>query len=129
MGVESYIGRNFRERLGAAFPIWSRLLKKRTTYKPLLNVGVAAGAAAGAIAVTDSASNEILAGDQLVAVLMQSGTSPYAITNVTAEFFANTVTVNNRAGTIAVDGYINNTGGTTTAGNVLIVYWLSWEDR
>lgn len=120
---------NFRERIAAAFPVWSRMLKKRVTYKPLINVGVAAGAAAGKIAVTDSASNQILKGDQLIAVLQQSGTTPFAITNVTANFFANTITVNNRQGTIAEDGYIDNTGGSSTSGNVLVVIWMTWEDR
>ncbi len=116
--------RNFRERIADAFPVFSSLLTHRVTYKPLVKFAIATGAAAGQIAVSG-----ILRGDELVSVLAQNTTS-YLLSDVTSEFVANTITTTyNGQGTIAADGYIDNTGGTTTSGSNLLVVWLTWENR
>lgn len=128
-----YLGKNFRERLKLAFPVFTDFLGlNRVTYKPMVRTTIATGGAAGAIAVTG-----ILKGDELVSVLQvaQSGSSPYAvtITDQYSQFLTNTLTITDGLGgikgVIAEDGYINNTGGESTSGDTLIVTWLTWENR
>lgn len=110
---------NFRARLIRSFPIFRAMLSRRVTYKPLVKQALVAGAVAGAVAVTG-----ILKGDELVSAI--DLTTP---ADRTAEFVKNTVTIGGLKGCVAVDGYINNTGGTTTATHNVLVTWLSWEDR
>ncbi len=113
--------RNFRQRIADAFPVFSALLRHRVTYKPLVTaMNATATGSPGKIAVTG-----ILAGDELAFVF---DVTTGAV--VTSEFVANTVTsTDGRKGTIAEDGYIDNTGGTLTATDNLLVVWLTWENR
>lgn len=117
----SYTNRNFRQRLAEAFPVFSALLRNRITYKPLVKMTVvAATGSPGAVAVTG-----ILKGDELAAVI--DLTTP---ADVTSQFTANTYTTpDGREGTVMVDGEINDTGGSVTATDNLLVVWLTWENR
>ena len=107
---------NFRDRLIRGFPILKDMLKR--TSKTLIKVKLVAGGVAGAIACAG-----ILKGDELVAVL--ADTSGTIIIDSTAEFLLNT----DRGNKVRLDGYIDNTGGTSTASKSLIVIWIPWEDR
>jgi hypothetical protein len=103
---------NFMDRIIRAIPVWKEVLKKPTPFVRMLAV---AGGAAGAIAVTG-----IKAGDQLCGVLHY--TAATSLADISAEFILNT----DAGQIIQSDGEINNTGGTATTGDVLVVVWLSW---
>lgn len=104
----------FKERLQRAFPVWRQMLKKST---PFIMQKAVAGGAAGAIAVTG-----IKKGDQLIGVMHD--TSGAVIADLTSEFVANC----DPGQLIKVDGYIDNTGGTATTSDILIVTWLAWAE-
>lgn len=94
----------FKERLIIAFPVFSGLLKRTKTL--VMNVGIAGGTAG------DHTVAGIKIGDQLVSVMHHSTAALSA--DLTSEF------------TIKGDGVINNTGGTDTSADFLIVTWMSW---
>ena len=107
---------NFMERLKRSDPVWNDMLSRKT--KRLVKQALVDGGGAGAIAVTG-----ILKGDELVSVVESAQTSAI-LTDRTAEFILNT-----NDGIVAVDGYIDNTGGTATDNDKLLVTWICWEDR
>lgn len=109
------MGQSFKERIENAHPAWSQLLKRST---PMVRQALVAGGAAGEIAVTG-----IQKGDQLVAVI-ESATSSAVLTDRSAEFIANT----DEGQLIRKDGYIDNTGGTATTNDNLLVTWIAWAD-
>ena len=84
--------------------------------RPVLRQVLVDGAVAGAVAVPD-----IRAGDQLVSV-MESAVTSALLTDRTAEFVANC----DPGWIIKADGYIDNTIGTATDTDKLLVTWLSW---
>ena len=95
---------NFKDRLIIAFPVFSGLLKRTKTL--VMNVGIAGGSAG------DHTVADIKIGDQLISVMHHSTASLSA--DLTSEF------------TISADGVINNTGGTDTSSDFLVVTWMSW---
>lgn len=106
---------NFKARLQRAFPVWRQLLKRST---PFVRQQFVTGGTAGKIAVSNIKKN-----DQLVSVLSQDD-STYALSEVTSQFVANT----NSGQLIVEDGYIDNTGGSSTASTHLLVTWLAWGE-
>lgn len=103
---------NYRERLIRAFPVWKQFLKRPT---PMFRQLVVDGGAAGPIAVAG-----IKAGDQLCSV--SHYTPATSLADITAEFVLNT----DPGQIIRVDGYIDNTDGTATTSDNLLVAWISW---
>lgn len=105
---------SFRARLINSFPVFSQWLGKST---PPIRKLVVSGGAAGEIAVTG-----IQAGDQLVSVIHFTPSS--AMADLTSEFVANTADDQ----IITTDGVIDNTGGTATTGDQLIVTWIAFAE-
>lgn len=103
----------FKERLEKALPVFSHMLSRST---PFVRQSLVDGGAAGEIAVAG-----IKKGDQLVAVI-ESADSSAALTDRTSEFVANC----DPGQIITKDGVIDNTGGTATTNDDLLVTWLSW---
>ena len=106
---------SFKERMERAIPIWRQMLQRST---PFIRQALVDGGAAGAIAVTG-----IKAGDQLVSV-MESAVTSAVLTDRTAEFVLNT----DSGQIIRVDGYIDNTDGTATTNDSLLVTWIAWGE-
>jgi hypothetical protein len=104
---------SFKERLQKAFPVWRQMLKRNT---PFVRQTSVAGGAAGVIAVAD-----IKKGDQLVSVIESASG---VLTDRTSEFVANT----NDGQLIVNDAEIDNTGGTATTGDSLLVTWIAWGE-
>ena len=94
----------FKDRIIIAFPAFSGLFKR--TKALVMNKGIAGGTA-GNHTVAD-----IKIGDQLISVIHHSVASLSA--DLTSEF------------TISADAVINNTGGTDTSSDFLVVTWMSW---
>ncbi len=104
---------NYKERIQRAFPAFRQWFRR---VKPFVRVSYVTGAVAGTISVTD-----IKAGDQLVSVVGNNQTSGVWVDH-SADFIANT-----DAGQIVRnDGEIDNTGGTSSAGELLQIVWISW---
>ena len=108
---------SFRERLVRAFPIFSEMLSERDT--PLVRSELVSGGVAGPIAVS-----AIKAGDQLVAVYESAATTA-VLTSRTAEFVEGNT---DKGWTVRNDGFIDNTGGTDTTGDSLLVFWIAWAE-
>lgn len=103
-----------KDRMQKSDPIWRRLIARAFNIqinKGLVMQQAVAGAAAGNITVS-----KIKKGDHLVAVIMVSATNG-ALTDLTAQF------------TITADARINNTGGTSSASNNLLVTWEAFDDE
>lgn len=107
---------NYLERLKRSDPVWNDMLSRKT--KRILQAKLVDGGGAGEIAVAG-----ILKGDELVAVIESADTTAL-LTDRTSEFLTNTDN-----GIVRKDGYIDNTGGTATTSDKLIVIWIPWEDR
>lgn len=101
----------YKERIQRAFPGWRQLLRKNTPFVMMASI---AGGAAGALTVAG-----IKKGDQLVGVIESAAG---VLTDRTAEFAVNT----EPGQIIRVDTVIDNTGGTATTGDSLLVTWLAW---
>ena len=106
---------NYKERIERAYPVFKEMLQRPT---PFFRQVLVAGGAAGKIAVAD-----IKKGDQLVSVMESAATSA-VLTDRTSEFVANT----DDGWIIREDGNIDNTGGTDTTGDSLLVAWVSWSE-
>lgn len=92
----------FKNRLIRAFPVWKQLLRRS---KPLVQMSTATGGAAGNITLTG-----IKADDELCGVVnLADGV------DLSSEF------------SIIGDDTIDNTGGTSTAADRLLVVWLTWD--
>lgn len=109
---------NLKDRMVKAGPIWKRIVKRRDSF---IRQAYIAGGSAGAHACTG-----ILAGDKLISVLHY--TPATSLADLTSEFIGSTSKTGNGA-IIAVDGYIDNTGGTDTTSDGLIVTWEAYEER
>lgn len=103
---------NFLKRIIGSTAAFGDMLKRPT---PFIRQKLVAGGAAGEIAVAD-----IKKEDQIVGVMHD--TSAGVLADLTAEFVANTLP----AYSVVKDGYIDNTGGTATTGDVLLVTWVAW---
>jgi len=104
---------NLKDRMVNAGPIWRRIVKRKDTFIRLLPV---AGSTAGSFAVAG-----ILAGDKLISVI-EVTTSSGALVDRTTEFGGNGKIVD-------ADGVIDNTGGTDTSSDALLVLWEAYEER
>ena len=103
-----------KDRMLKASPVWRRIVSRAfnvQTNKGLVMSQAVAGAAAGNVNVS-----KIKKGDHLVSVIMVTATTA-ALTDLTSQF------------SIAADGVINNTGGTSSASNGLIVTWEAFDDE
>ena len=96
-----------KDRMKRHDPIWRRLVKRAfgSENKGFVKAIGAAGGAAGDISVTG-----ILQGDHLVCVYNVTDTA-----DLTSEF------------SITADGTVNNTGGTATTGDSLLVIWEAFD--
>jgi len=102
-----------KDRMLKAGPIWRRIIRRATdaqTNKGLIGMQSLAGGSAGNHTVS-----RIKANDHLVAVIEVTVTTA-AIVDRTAEF------------SITADGVINNTGGTDTTSDSLLVLWEAFDD-
>ncbi len=106
---------SFKERLARAVPVWRQMTERST---PFIRQALVDGGAAGEIAVAD-----IKKGDQIVGV-MESADSTSVLTDLTAEFVANT----DPGWLVRKDGAIDNTGGTATTNDSLLVTWIAWAE-
>jgi len=106
---------SFKERIQRAIPIWRQMLERPT---PFVRQAPIDGSTAGIFTVAD-----IKKGDQLVSVI-EVTTTTAALVDRTAEFVLNT----DEGQLIRVDAEIDNTGGTDTSGDALIVTWLAWAE-
>lgn len=94
---------SLKTRLLKAFPVLSKVFGRP---KPFVRQVIVTGAAAGNVTVTD-----IKKVDEIVSVLNLTN-----LTDMTSEF------------RVLADGAINNSGGTSTATNRVMVTWLSWAE-
>jgi hypothetical protein len=106
---------SYRDRLIASSPVWSEILQRTT---PFVQNKLITGGAAGQLAVSG-----IKKGDEIVSVI--NLTTP---ADMTDEFKANDIASGEDKGMNATDGYIDNTGGTATTAENLLVSYLSWVD-
>ena len=106
---------SFKERIERAFPVLKDMLARTT---PIIRQQLVAGGAAGEIAVSN-----ILKDDQIVSVF-EIETASNNFTDRTSEFVVNTDT----GQIVRKDGYIDNTGGTATTGDQLLVTWLAYAE-
>jgi hypothetical protein len=105
---------SIKDRMTRSDPIWRRIVARAfgaQTNKGFVMQQAVAGAAAGNIAVS-----KIKKGDHLVSVIMVTATTA-ALTDLTSQF------------TITANAQINNTGGTSSASNGLIVTWEAFDDE
>ena len=100
---------SFRDRLIQSSPVWSELMQRS---KALVQNALVTGATAGIVAVAN-----IQKGDELVSVINLTDGA-----DVTAEFKA----TDDGDNLITRAGFIDNTGGSTTATDDLLVSWLAW---
>lgn len=103
-----------KDRMLRSDPIWRRIVNRAFNVqinKGLVMQQAVAGAAAGNVTVS-----KIKLGDHLVSVIMVTATTA-ALTDLTSQF------------TISASGQINNTGGTSSASNGLIVTWEAFDDE
>lgn len=98
--------KNFKNRLIRAFPVWRDILKRSTPF--VRQTGVAGGSA-GSHTITG-----IKKSDEIVSII-EVTTSSAALVDRTSEF------------SITADNTIDNTGGTDTSGDSLLVTWLAWD--
>ena len=89
-------------------PLGPKATMQETLIRAPLRLKFCTGAAAGAVAVTGIKKRDIL---QSVTVF--TGSTNLGDTDLTSQF------------TITADGTIDNTGGTSSVGKVLLVVWLA----
>lgn len=111
---------NLKDRMQRAGPIWKRIVRRTDSFT---RVAAITGGAAGAHTVTG-----IRAGDKLIGVLHYTPGGSSTMADLTSEFIGSTSVTGNGA-IIAVDNQIDNTGGTSTASDTLIVFWEAYEER
>ena len=107
-----------RDRMRRSGPMWKELIDRSDS---MLRVALVTGAAAGDVTVTGIREN-----DKLVAVLFYTaGTS---LEDLTSEFIGKGVTTGNGA-IVTGDDLLNNAGGTSSAGQKLLVFWEAYDVR
>jgi hypothetical protein len=102
-----------KDRMRRASPVWRRIVNRAfgVENKGLVKMASIAGGVAGNHTVAD-----IKKGDHLVAVI-EVTTTTAALVDRTSEF------------SIAADAVINNTGGTDTSADALLVLWEAFDDE
>jgi hypothetical protein len=102
-----------KDRMTKADPIWRRIIRRAfgIENKGIIGQQAIAGGAAGNLAVS-----RIRANDHLVSVIEVTVTTA-ALVDRTSEF------------SIIADGVIDNTGGTATTGDCLLVTWEAFDDE
>jgi len=102
-----------KDRMLKASPIWRRIIRRAfgDVNKGILGFTGIDGGSAGNHTVTNIKKN-----DHLVAVI-EVTTSTAALVDRTSEF------------TIVSDGVINNTDGTDTSSDGLLVFWEAFDDE
>lgn len=109
-----------KDRMLRADPIWRRIVSRTDTF---VRQKMVAGAAAGPVAVAG-----ILRGDKIISVLHHQAAA--AMTDLTAEFGGDAAAAKRGNGApVTVDGSIDNTAGTSTSGNTVIVTWEAYDER
>lgn len=108
----------FLERIQQAFPVFSSLFGRPT---PFIRQQLVAGADAATPGIVSVSG--IKKGDQLVGVIQFIVASNNPM-DLTAQFVTNT----DPQWRVRDDGEIDNTGGTGTTGNMVLVTWMSWSE-
>ncbi len=109
---------NLKDRMQRAGPIWKKIVRRNDSF---IRQAAIAGGSAGVHTVAG-----ILAGDKLISVIEVTVTTA-ALVDRTSEFLGTKKSGN---GAIqAVDGQIDNTGGTDTTSDSLLVTWEAYEER
>jgi hypothetical protein len=120
---------DYKSRIMAAFPVFSKLFKN-----PFIKTAIIAGGAAGNLSVTG-----IKVGDEISSIISVGGNSQtlatgaaagdITVTGILADDVLKSV-INLTDGTdvtseftVTADDTINNTGGTATTGDTLLVVW------
>ncbi len=103
-----------KDRMRRGSPIWRRIIRRASaaaTDKGLVGFAGITGGSAGNHTVA-----KIKLNDHLVSVI-EVTTSTAALVDRTSEF------------SITADGVINNTGGTDTSSDGLLVFWEAFDDE
>ena len=109
---------SLRDRMQRSDPMWRKLVERSDT---MFRVLLVSGGTAGDHTVTG-----IREGDKLVSVLHYTPATSFA--DLTSEFIGKDATTGNGA-IIAADDTINNTGGTDTSSDQLLVVWEAYDVR
>ena len=104
---------SYKDRLAHSYPVFKDMLKRAT---PMVRQTAIDGGSAGAHTVSD-----IKAGDQLVGVMRVDNTTP-GMSDITSEFDVDESNI------VPNDGELDNTGGTDTSGDQLLVTWMAWAE-
>ena len=103
-----------KDRMRRAGPIWRRIIRR--SEDPLINKGIIGMQSLDGGAAGNHTVSRIKLNDHLVSVI-EVTTATAALVDRTAEF------------SILTDGVIDNTGGTDTTGDGLIVFWEAFDDE
>ncbi len=103
-----------KDRMKRAGPIWRRIIKR--SEDPIINKGIIGQQAIAGGAAGDHTVSRIKLNDHLVSVIEVTVTTA-ALVDHTAEF------------SITADATINNTGGTDTSSDSLLVTWEAFDDE
>ena len=103
-----------RDRMLRSSPIWRRIIKRAED--PLVNKGIVGFQAITGGSAGNHTVSRIRESDHLVAVT-EVTTTTAALVDRTAEF------------SITANGVINNSGGTDTSGDGLLVIWEAFDDE
>lgn len=103
-----------KDRMRRASPIWRRIINRSEDAQ--VNKGIIGCQPINGDVAGDHAVSRIKLNDHLVAVI-EVTTTTAALVDRTAEF------------TISADAEIDNTGGTDTSGDGLIVLWEAFDDE
>lgn len=110
-----------KDRMQKAGPMWKRFVRRSDS---MIRQAAIDGGAAGVLTVTD-----IRAGDKLISVI-EVTTTTAALIDRTAEFGGDPASLDRGNGAImTTDDQIDNTGGTATTGDALIVTWEAYDVR
>jgi len=103
-----------KDRMRRAGPIWRRIVRR--SEDPLINKGIIGFQGIDGGAAGNHTVSRIKFNDHLVSVIeVTTGTA--ALVDRTAEF------------SITADGVIDNTGGTDTSGDGLLIFWEAFDDE
>ena len=109
---------NLKDRMQRAGPIWKQVVRRTDSF---IRQAAIDGGSAGVHTVA-----AILAGDKLISVI-EVTTTTAALVDRTSEFLG--INKSGNGAIQAADGQIDNTGGTDTTGDALIVTWEAYEER
>ena len=107
-----------RSRMLRSGPMWRKLVERSDT---MIRSVLVAGSTAGFITCAGVKQN-----DKLVAVFHY--TAGATLADLTSEFLGKTDVTGNGA-VIQSDDQVNNTGGTDTSGDQLLVVWEAYDER